>query len=500
VSVGSTAETTRDATSPSGRQSSRGSDDVRGDIPRFVSLILDRGLADLGASLLLPQSVVQRAAQARGEVWVSELLNRIPPLQAALQHRSAGDVRALLLATFASLLARNRYQEHFTDREPPHPIAAVLGTDEKSKSDIAQLRLIGGGASVSPNAGGGCDVRIVLADPSSSTLLVALKTFRSVVDPTAVPTVGTNNHVASGPALTGPMVANRSLVKGATLVAAATGSLVSNGAVRRPNRSVEFRVSGLRQTSAVAGNATINRFRDGGLVTTPSAFLAAADTRAPRLLRSLVLTEDLIVISIDEICHAGFDPAEQSVRVAARAGDDQFLIESKYTDVSPGAPCALAEFAALSAENPAGSFVVGHAKATLDGLVLVPTLLGSGALTAPALVDPSAVQLEALKQLPIIGGAPNHPISEVVRVVSDLLSSLLVDGTRDSARWVSRAGVVRKQLDQGGLSGMAYALEGLVHVVNEAGQNRDGNREPNLLVDRWADLAFMALTAADSTT
>jgi SWIM zinc finger len=475
--------------------------DVAIEIRRFITTIFDRGLAEIGPGLLLHHSALQRVAQPSGSVWLNELIARFPGLQAAIEHRSALDVRSDLLFTVASLLARLRYQTHFADSPrrasaaTSIPIAVVLGTDERDKSEIAQLRLIGGGATVTKGPAGTCDVRILLADPASSTLLLAAKTFRPVVDANAVPNIGIA-PVSQTSFLTGPSVAIRALVKGASITAAATGSVVSNGAVRKPNRTVEFRSTGLRQTSAVGGGANITRFRDAGLVTTPTDFILLTRSRAPRLLRPMLVTEDVIVVAFTELLGAEFDAAEQCVRVYGKSGDDDVILESPYSDMTPGAPAALAGFAAELTQLDdfgANSFVVGHASVRHGTLVVQPTLLGGSTVVAPALVDPSDAQRQALKDLPIAESEASNYLTALIQSSLDMCADLLVDGTRDTSRWQKRATRLGKELRDRGLAAMAEALNTLSVTLYQFHGADSGSK----LIEAWSDFAFMALTAAE---
>jgi SWIM zinc finger len=475
--------------------------DVAIEIRRFISTIFDRGLAEIGPGLLLHHSAVQRVAQPSGSVWLNELIARFPGLQAAIEHRSALDVRSDLLFTVASLLARLRYQSHFTDSPRrasaalPIPIAVVIGTDERDKSEIAQLRLIGGGATVTKGPAGACEVRILLADPASSTLLLAAKTFRPVIDANTVPNIGIA-PVSQTSFLTGPSVAIRALVKGASITAAATGSVVSNGAVRKPNRSVEFRSTGLRQTSAVGGGANIARFRDAGLVTTPTEFISLTRSRAPRLLRPMLVTEDVIVVAFTELLGAEFDAAQQCVRVYGKSGDDDVILESLYSDMTPGAPAALAGFAAELSQLDdfsTSSFVVGHASVRHGTLLVQPTLLGGRTVVAPALVDPSDVQRQALKDLPIAESDSSNYLTVLIQSSLDMCADLLVDGTRDTSRWQKRATRLGKELRDRGLAAMAEALNTLSNALYQL----HGADSDSRLIEAWSDFAFMALTAAE---
>jgi hypothetical protein len=455
---------------------------------RLALLMLDRGVIDVGAGLFLQHSAAIRSVQSGSSVWIKELLGRIPALHAALEHRHAGDIRSELLFTMASLLARQRYRTFVASSgvPAPLPVAAVLGTDERSKSEVAQVRLIGGGAFAAQAPGGGCEVRILLADPASATLLLATKTFRSAEDTE----------------LRGPDTAYRALVKGASVIAAATGSLVSNGAVRRPNRSVEFRATGLRQTSGIVGNVSIDRFREGGLVSSPGEILRSAAQRAPRVLRPLVLTEDFVALSIDSVHAAAFDPADQCVRVYAESAGEAVLLESTYTDAMPGGPATLAGFVSEmlgSTSTTGNSFVVGRARITNNGVVVMPTLLGSTTLVAPALTQPDAKQLDALADLPLADHGVPQPVTVLVNTVLGLTADLLVDGTRDPTRWIRRAESTVTDLANGGLSAMASVVQHLIEVVGERGQRggKSSSDTDQALVNAWADAAFMALTAAD---
>ncbi len=456
----------------------------------LVAIVLRDGLANVGPTLALRLATTRRLAERASHGWVVYLVDRLADLHAAQERRAATNIGAETLDVLAGLMARYRATRAVGGGSLP--AALVLGTDERSQTPLSQLRLTGLGASVRPgDEPGSCRVEVVLVDPSSATVLLARRTFRPPApDTNAVPTAGGVAAPTAVVAVDGPTAARRSIVKGVNVGVLATGNLVSNAAVRRADRVVEFRVGGLRRTSVVGGGTTIDRFAAAGLVTEPDAIVAAWAARPPRLLRPLLATDNVVAIPIAAVAGAFFDPAEQRVEALIETpGGSEVVLRSVYRDVAPGAPAALARFAAAGSAG----FVVGRATVIDGGVVVEPMLLASDTSVVPDLAPLDDTARAALAALPV--GRSSGETSSVAEAVlaeavlaeaAAALAELTVEGCASPHRWAQAATQTADSLRRAGLRNLA---DRLAAVVSEATRQRWGPAD-TALAQAWADAAI----------
>lgn len=438
-----------------------------------VALVLREGLTNVGATLAVRLEVARRLAERADHGWIVFLLDRLAELHDACARRAADDLNGASVAVLAGLVARHRAAAH----EPaPLPRSVLLGTGERSQTALSQRRLVGLGASVSAgDEAGSVEVEIALADTASSTLLVARRQFRPGPD-----------------GIDGPAVARRTLVPGVRVGALAVGDVVTNAAVRRADRVIEFRRGGLRRTALVPGTPALDRLAAAGVLCAPPEFEQRAAARPVRLLRPLLATEDLVAIAITDVYEAVFDAAEQCVAAIVEvSGGAAAELRVQHRDVAPGALGALAAFVA----EPAPQFVVGRATMR-DGMVRIePTLLGGATLVVPDLTPLDDVGRAALAALPAARvGRPGGPAEQALAEAVSLLGELALEGTMAAERWTVLAAAGADALHRCGMAVLAQRMRALVDAVRgqpEASTGGpDGLGGPEAVAQRWADVAI----------
>ncbi len=464
----------------------------------LVAVVLVDGFTHTGASFALRVAAVRRLAERARHQWIVELLDQLLDLQIALDQRATIDVPARLTEVLAGLIARYRTASSLQVSSDLPP-AIVLGTEERSETSLAQLRLTGAGARVIAGpTEGSCVVEVMLVDPATSMLVACRRVYRPVASSTGtVPTIG--RSVDDAIAQTGPLVARRSIVRGASVLSLATGSVVSNAVVRRADRSIEFRTGGLRNTSVTAGDASIARFRDAGIVREPSAVMADRARAQPGLISPLVVTHGVAAFELASCDETVFDPAEQQVRVvASTVGGEELHMRTFYRDLAPDAPAALAVFAARSGRRT----VIGHVSIEHGVVMVEPTLLGmidanaGGPVTVlvPDLFDADDEAAAALAHLPTAMIADDSSIHEA-SILQTLRSvqQVAMRGLRsvgNGDRELTDAATTLGGVGLHHLGTSASALVASLRAGSASGQS-------STLVDSWADLAIALLVAAE---
>jgi hypothetical protein len=466
----------------------------------LVELVLNEGLAHLSPAFAVRVAGVRRLSERTRQQWISLLLDRLVDSHVAIDQRASVDIGAVTGEILTGLIARYRAAAASDSNAQGYtgpPSAVVLGTDERSETALAQIRFTGAGARVrAGNVPGSCVVEVLLIDPTTSMVVMCRRLFRPQ-ERTArgtVPTIGAGSDTVEQ---TGPLVANRSIVKGAAVRTMASGGIVTNAAVRRVDRTIEFRTGGLRHTSVTSGGATSTRFRDAGIVTEPSLVLAALEADAPAVLAPLITTYGIAAFAIATLESAFFDPAQQMVLCEATTiGGETLLIRSTYSDLTPGAPAALALFAA----HEGGGTVVGHVRVEGSNVLVEPTLLGliradtdGDAVLLPDLYDPDGVALQALAALPSAHfQSDDSAVHQAIANAVHLVDELAIRGVRNAGpldRELTDAAAV---LARAGLSSLAKQLKTLAEAVRAAAI---GARDATATME-WADAAIALRVAS----
>jgi hypothetical protein len=470
----------------------------------LVGLVLTDGAAHLSPAFAVRVAAVRRLSERTRQQWISVLLDQLVEIQIAIDQRASVDIGKLTGDVLAGLLARYRAAAAFdaktqnrADDYAGPPSAVVLGTDERAETPLAQLRLTGAGARVrAGTVAGSCIVEVLLVDPTTSMLVTCRRLFRPVDrSPSgSVPTIGATVDIIEQ---IGPLVANRTIVKGAAVRTMASGGIVTNAAVRRADRTIEFRVGGLRQTSVTSGGAGASRFRDAGIVTEPSLVLATQANEPPTLLAPLIATHGIAAFEIASCDRAFFDPAQQMVVCeTTTVGGETLFLRSTYSDLTPGAPAALALFAAQSA----GGTVVGHVSIEGSAVFVEPTFLGivstntnNDAVLIPHLYEPDNAGNTALAALPTTHlQTDDSPIHQTIREALSVVDELALRGIRNAGGIDRELTTSATSLQRAGLTSLAKRVTDLGAAVRAA---TIGGTES--ATTQWAEAAI-ALKVATS--
>jgi hypothetical protein len=470
----------------------------------LVGLVLTDGAAHLSPAFAVRVAAVRRLSERTRQQWISVLLDQLVEIQIAIDQRASVDIGKLTGDVLAGLLARYRAAAAFdaktqnrADDYAGPPSAVVLGTDERAETALAQLRLTGAGARVrAGTVAGSCIVEVLLVDPTTSMLVTCRRLFRPVDrSPSgSVPTIGATVDIIEQ---TGPLVANRTIVKGAAVRTMASGGIVTNAAVRRADRTIEFRTGGLRQTSVTSGGASAHRFRDAGIITEPSIVLAAQANEPPALLAPLIATQGIAAFEIASCDHAFFDPAQQMVVCeTTTVGGETLFLRSTYSDLTPGAPAALALFAAQSASGT----VVGHVAIEGSAVFVEPTFLGivstitnDDAVLIPHLYEPDKAGITAFAALPTTHiQTDDSPIHQTIRQALSVVDELALRGIRNAGGIDRELATAATSLQRAGLTSLAKRVTDLATTVRAA---TIGGTES--ATTQWAEAAI-ALRVATS--
>ncbi|MDH4146197.1 MAG: hypothetical protein OEY23_13630 [Acidimicrobiia bacterium] len=431
------------------------------------------GLARGGEALALRLDTLERRYERLGWTWMALGIRRVGELRSAFDARSGRDAAAELVELLASLAARRRAASHGGELPP----GSVLGSQERGESALGQLSLVGVGASVRAGDRPGTTRVDALLVERAGDLLCAPFTFSGR---------GPDTEPPDGPAL-----ARRRTGTGATVLALATGSAVTNGAVRRPDRVLTFRSGGMRRTSVVGGGMELARVGETGLVVEPAELIDRWKDRPPRLLRPPLAGEAVVAVVIERFVDACYDPARQAVAtlVSTAAGGEVELV-CEYRDLAPGAPAALARAVRLGA--PAAAF--GPARIDDGAVVVTPTLLVGPETVAPDLAPADDDARRELAGLRLGAGASGDPrqtlAAGALANASGALGDLLLEGAdsgatrgvlREAGSALRRAGLERCATRFERLEGSAFAGTAGAH---------DGSGSADPLARAWADAAI----------
>jgi hypothetical protein len=468
-------------------------------VQALVGLVLTDGLSHLSPSFAVRVAGVRRLAERARQQWIVLLLDRLVDTQISLEQRASvdigrvgGDILAGLISRYSAAASADATH---TDYVGP-PAAVLLGTDERAETALAQIRLTGAGARVRPGtAPGSCFVDILLVDPSTSMFVLCRRLFRPA-DPTAagiVPTIGVAPEL---PPQIGPLVASRTVVKGASVRTMATGMVVTNAAVRRADRTIDFRTGGLRQTSVLRGGATSTRFHDAGIITEPSNVADLRSAQPPGLLSPLTATFGIAAFEVEQCIRTYFDPGEQAVITQAQtAGGEDLFIRAAYRDLAPGAPAALAQFSA----TPGQGTVIGHVTVDQGKVWVEPTLLGvlgndDESLLVPDLFEPDLGSREALASLEL--GQLMHTESAVqgtIAIARTAVDELAIRGMRNVGGLDRELDAAAQGLVRAGLTTLGQRLSALAAATRTGTVATSGST----VVTAWADAAIALRVAAE---
>jgi hypothetical protein len=348
------------------------------------------------------------------------------------------------------------------------PPAAVLGSDEAPEAALDQVRLAALGARVHAD-GDDRVVEILLADPSSQSVMV----LRRVVSPQE-----------GGRPEDGPALARRSALSGTPLGMVASCQLVSNAAVRRPNRLIHFQTGPLKKTSVLGGGATIDTLPQDLVVRDTAAFCKSLAARSPRALRPRLLAENVRAFALSRVEELGYDVGEQAVRASCLdESGHELLLTLRHRSVAPAALEALALHLGRSTVRA----VVGDGRRVSGVLVVEPIALMTEKLVVLDLEPPSPEGEKALAALPHArSGLARSALSQAVDEARGVLDEAAHQGLRaPPPGWVERLREARLRLSELGLAHAADDLEVLEHA-GAAARSTGAEVDEAGAVEAWA--------------
>ncbi len=444
-----------------------------------AGLVLLEGASRLppaaGARFALARMALEQARMA----WLADAVDDLQALVEAYGRRSARYSPGRLADTLVDLLARARAAEG----HGALPAAAVLGSDEAPQAELDQLRLCALGARVEAD-GDQRLVEVLFAGPASQSVLVVRRSLG--------PSDGGDD---------GPNLARRAGLAGASLGQLATCQLVSNAAVRRPNRQVSFRTGPLRKTSVLPGGAELDVVPQSLRVREVPGFERQLTAQAPRMLRPRLVAEDVRVISLARVEAMTYDAGQQALRATCFAEDGQapFVLEGHHRAVAPGALPALARLLGSGAVRA----VVGGVRKHGARLVVDPIALWTDRIEV---LDFQEGSIEALQ---LLAGLPNHreeavedPILGQLGRVHSLLAEAAHQGLRNvGPPWRGRLKEAGARLGAQGLSRVHAVLERFDDALSTA-QSTGSEVDELRLVGCWASAAIrveLAVTGAEES-
>jgi hypothetical protein len=224
---------------------------------------------------------------------------------------------------------------------------------------------------------------------------------------------------------------------------------------------------------------------------------AAQANEPPALLAPLIATHGIAAFEIASCDHAFFDPAQQMVVCeTTTVGGETLFLRSTYSDLTPGAPAALALFAAQSG----GGTVVGHVSIEGSAVFVEPTFLGivstdtnNDAVLIPHLYEPDNAGNTALAALPTTQlQTDDSPIHQTIREALSVVDELALRGIRNAGGIDRELTTSAASLQRAGLTSLAKRVTDLATAVRAA---TIGGTES--ATTQWAEAAI-ALRVATS--
>lgn len=432
-----------------------------------AAMVLIEGASRLPAAAA-SRFALGRAALERGKAaWPLGAVEDLEELVAAYHRRSARYSPDHLAGVLVDLWARCRAASGHGDM----PAGAVLGTDETPEAALDQVRLVAIGARVEADDENR-DVEVLLADPSSASVLVLRRHF--------APQPGSGQD--------GSALGRRPGIAGVPIGMLAASQIVSNAAVRRPNRSISFSVGALKKTSVLSGGATLASVPGALLVKDTQEFAQELARRAPRVVRPRLLAENTRVFTVSGVEEMVFDEADQALRAHCRDGAGHpFTVERRHRSVAPGALHSLAQL--LASNSIAAITGDGHRR----GPFLVVDAISAWADRQVVLdfAESTPEGAEALASVP--HGNPtraNDPLSIAVDTARSLLAEAAHHGLRASGpAWIARLRSTRGRLLDLGLASTAGHFEVLEHATLAASATGTNDDEA-VAAEQWATAAL----------
>lgn len=432
-----------------------------------------------GASRL-PAAAAQRFALARAALararaaWPLGSVEDLEELVAAYGRRSARYSPEHLADTLVDLWARSRAGNGAGDM----PAAAVLGSDETPEAALDQVRLLAIGGRIEAD-GEDRDVEVLLADPASGSVLILRRHY--------TPQPGSGQD--------GAALGRRAGIAGTPIGSLGACQVVSNAAVRRPNRLVSFSVGALKKTSVLPGGAALAGVPESLVVTDTERFARDLASRAPRVVRPRLLAENVRVFAVTRVLDMLFDEGDQALRARCLdAAGHAFLVEGRHRAVSPGALPALAQLLGSGGVTA----ITGDGRRRGPDLVVEAIAVWTDHQVVLDFAEPTQENAQTLAALPHgTMGQADDALSLAVAAARSLLAEAAHQGLRASGpSWISRLRAARGRLVELGLARTAADLEMLEHATL-AGSATGAEVDEATAADAWATAALRLELLAD---
>jgi len=364
----------------------------------LAGAVLREGAAHLGQGLDATIADVQRHLDAAGLRWPLLAVGDLAEQLASYRDRGAHYRPELLASHIAELHARHRA----VTRPDATLRGSVLGTAEAAETPLRRARLQSLGCRIR-GFGDQRTAEVYLAHSDSAMVLVLRRQWDGDDD---------------GAALAGRRIAT------STLAALATGTLVTESAVRSASRTVRLSTERISKTTVSPSRGDWGELPSSLLVTDLAALSRELDALPLRPIRPRVEAELVRVVAVARVEAVTYAPGDQRLDavIVDQAGNTA-TVRATHTGAAPGRLDALAT--ALAGEEGELRYVSGVVGRTAGGVVIEPVGLAVGGRVVVPDLQPA-------------GGSGTLVVAEDVR--HEPLTAALID-TRDLLAEVAHHGL-----------------------------------------------------------
>ncbi|WP_182883663.1 SWIM zinc finger family protein [Microbispora sp. H10949] len=317
----------------------------------LAGTVLREGAAHLGQGLDAAIADVRRHLDAAGLRWPLLAVTDLAEQLASYRDRSSHYRPELLASHLAELHARHRA----VTRPDATLRSSVLGTAEAAETPLRRARLDGLGCRIR-TLGDQRISEVYLAHGDSAMVLVLRRRWDGDDD---------------GAALA------RRRIAASTLADLATGTVVTESAVRSASRTVRLATGRISKTTVSASRGAWDELPPSLLVTDLAALGRELDALPLRPIRPRVEAELVRVVAVARVVSVTYAPGDQRLDavIADRAGNTA-TVRATHTGAAPGRLDSLA--AVLAGEEGEPRFVSGVVGRTAGGVVIEPLGLSAG--------------------------------------------------------------------------------------------------------------------------
>lgn len=351
----------------------------------LTGTVLREGAAHLGQGVEATIADVRRHLEAAGARWPLLAVGDLAEQLTSYRDRSAHYRPELLASHLAELHARHRA----VTRPDATLRGSVLGTAEAAETPLRRARLESLGCRIR-GLGDQRIAEVYLAHSDSAMVLVLRRQWDGDDD--------------------GAALARRRIAT-STLAALATGTLVTESAVRSASRTVRLATGRISQTTVIPSRGAWGELPPSLVVTDFAALSRELDALTLRPIRPRVEAELVRVVAVARVESLTYAPGDQRLDavIVDRAGNTAAL-RATHTSAAPGRLDSLA--AVLGGEEGEPRFVSGVVGRTAGGVVIDPVGLAAGGRVVVPDLQPA-------------GGSVRLMVAESIR--HDPLTAALID-------------------------------------------------------------------------